>query len=115
MSEKISTTDFQQIMVHEFGTSQIDPSTFEARAAFLANKTGVPLMRALAFVVGEYNAQNGFTTQQAPTERTVSNDHEAQWPPANYVLETCPGEEWEPSELPSCSAEEFGSITSDTK
>lgn len=115
MSAKIALADLQQIMVQAFGTGRINPSTFEARATFLANKTGVPLMRALAFVVGEYNTQNGFTTQPAPTERTVSNDSEAQWPPANYVLETCPGEEWEPSELPTCHAEELGSIIPDAK
>ena len=57
MSAKIDTANLLLVMVQEFGTGRIDPSTFETRADLLANKTGVPLMRALAFVVGEYNTE----------------------------------------------------------
>ena len=103
MSDKISSIttdnlDAKQVAIQVFGTERIDPHTFLTRAELLAKLTEIPLMRALSIVVEMYNTQNGFILQTKSTQSLVTHNSDEKWPPENYVLQSCPGEVWVPTE-----------------
>lgn len=70
------------------------PSDFQRLADQLVREHGIIPIRALTIVVEAFNTRNG-TNQIPPREHSLNTDQD--WPPGpDYVLPTCPGEEWEP-------------------
>ena len=86
--------DARSVMASIELPANFGPSDFQRLADELVVKHGIIPIRALTIVVEAFNTRNG-TNKIPPREYSLNTDND--WPPGpDYVLPTCPGEEWEP-------------------